>query len=84
MVGHGRIFAQSLPAINSLSIDTKAKFSVSLVEILYKSTPLTEMLSSLKGAKENMCIFIAFTGSTSRAVICVACLKLTTLPGRIA
>ena len=40
------------------------------------------MLSSLKVTK-NTCMFITFMGSTSRAGICMACLKLTTLGRRI-
>ena len=68
----------------SLSNNTKTRFAVSVLEMLYENSPLIEMLSSHKAAKEYItCMFIAFTGSTSRAGICVACLKLITLGRRI-
>ena len=43
------------------------------------------MVSSLKVEKKYIHVywFIAFVGSTSRAGVCVACMKLTTLGGRI-
>ena len=52
---HGKFcLAQKLPTIKSLSNNTKTRFSVSVVEFLYKCIPLTEMLSSLKVAKKYM------------------------------
>ena len=67
---------------NHYPYNTKTRFAVYIVEILYENILLTEMLSSLKVAKKHM-QFIVFMGSTSRAGICVACLKLTTLGRRI-
>ena len=40
-------------------------------------------LSSNSNHFMHACMFITFVGSTSRAGICVACLKLTTLGRRI-
>ena len=70
----------NLPTIKSLSINTEARFAVSLAEILYENIPLTEMTFQSQGST---CMLIAFTGSTSYARICVACLRLTTLPRRV-
>ena len=38
--------------MKSLSVDTKTRFAVYVVEILYENIPLTEMLSSLKVANK--------------------------------
>ena len=46
-----------LPTIKSLSNNTKTRFSVSVVEILYECIPLTEMLASLKVAKKYMPVY---------------------------
>ena len=43
---------QSLPIIKSLSVNTKARFAVYVVEVLYENIVLTEMLSGLKVAKK--------------------------------
>ena len=40
-----------------LSNNTKSRFSVSVVEILYECIPLAEMLSSLKVAKKYMPVY---------------------------
>ena len=70
----------NLPTIKSLSVNAEARFAVSLAEILYENIPLTEMTFQSQGST---CMFIAFTGSTSYVRICVACLRLTTLPRRV-
>ena len=49
--------------------------------IFYEIIPLTDMLSGLEVTKST-CMFIALTRSTSSTGICVARLKLTTLPRR--
>ena len=55
---HGTFFfAPLLPIIKSLSSNTKARFAVSVVEILSENIHLTEMLSSLKVAKEYLHIY---------------------------
>ena len=47
----------NLPTTKSLSINTKARFAISLVEILYENIPLTEMLSGLKVAKKHVHVY---------------------------
>ena len=58
--------------IVSLFNNTKTRFAVSLEEYLFENTPVTEMLESSK--KIHACLLLLSVG------ICVACLKLTTLP----
>ena len=65
-----------------LSLSTKTRIAIYVVEILHGNIPLTEMLSSLKVAKKYIHL-ITLMGSNSRAGICVAWLKLTTLGRRI-
>ena len=55
---HGTFFlAQQFPIIKSLTYNTKTRFTVFVVEILYENIPLTEILSSLKGAKKYMYVY---------------------------
>ena len=52
---HGTFFLpQLLPITKSLSYNTKTRFVVYVVEILYENIPLTKMLSCVKVAKKYM------------------------------
>ena len=51
-----------LPAIKPLSYNTKTRLAISLAEIVYENSPLTEMLSGLKVVSYE-CLLL-FTGST--------------------
>ena len=47
--------------MKSLSYNTKTRFAVYVVGILYENIPLTEMLSSLQGNKEmHACLLLSW------------------------
>ena len=80
----GRSFLLSNCLLSNHYLITQKLDSQFLLQKFYAKHPPDCMKCFLVSRKKrNACMFIAFTGSTSRAGICVACLKLTTLGRRI-